>query len=152
VDVGLLSVPAPLAGEIVQDFGSTPLLAGSLFTMAVICEVAPAPTGLTDAEMETTMLAKSIVREIDFVGSATDVAVMVTATSFAGGVPGAVYVVGSPLEVVVGDTLPQGAGAQETVHATPLLEESFTTWAMMVTEPPAATKPLLCCVIATEMG
>ena len=36
VAVGLLSVPAPVAGEIVQELGSTPLLAASLVTIAEI--------------------------------------------------------------------------------------------------------------------
>lgn len=120
-------------------------------TMAVTCEVPPAPTGFTEAERETTMLAKSIVTEADFVGSAIEVAVMVTVTSLSGGVSGAVYTVGAPLEVVVGDTLPQGAGVQDTVHAAPLLEESPATWAAIVTVPPATTVPLLTCVIVTVM-
>jgi hypothetical protein len=87
--VGLLRVPAPVAGEILQEAGSTPLFAGSLLTMAVICDVPPAPTGFTDATSETKMAAKSMLTGADCAGSAAEVAVMVTVTSLGGGVAGA---------------------------------------------------------------
>jgi len=87
--VGLLRVPAPVAGEMVQEAGSTGLFAGSLVTMAVITDVPPAPTGLTDGERVTTMGGTSMLAAADFVGSLTEVAVIVTAMSLAGGVAGA---------------------------------------------------------------
>jgi hypothetical protein len=125
--VGLLSIPAPVAGEMVHEAGSTPLFAGSKFTMAVISDIPPAPTGFTDAESKIWMAAKSSVKEADCVASATEVAVIVTITSLAGGVLGAVYVVGIPLAVEVGETVPHGVGEHDTLHVTPLLEESLTT-------------------------
>lgn len=87
--VAPLSVPAPVGGVIVHETGSTPLFAGSLLTMAVICDVPPAPTGLTDAVMETMMGGTSMLRLLDFVGSDTEVAVIVTNTSLGGGAAGA---------------------------------------------------------------
>jgi len=87
--VGLLRVPAPVAGAIVQEAGSTPLFAGSLLTMAEICDVPPATTGLTDAVAETKTAEKTMFRLFDFVGSDTEVAVMVTDTSLGGGAAGA---------------------------------------------------------------
>jgi hypothetical protein len=62
-------------------------------------------------------------------GSPTDVAVKVTCKSPAGG-GGALYVVGAPLAVVVGETLPQGVVAQVTVQVTPFLLGSFTSVAV----------------------
>lgn len=49
----------------------------------------------------------------------TDVAVRLTGRSLSGAVGGAVYVVGVPLAVVVGDAVPQGAGEHDTVQLTP---------------------------------
>jgi hypothetical protein len=97
--VGLLRVPTAGAGEVIlQVVGSTPLFAGSKLTVAVISEVLPAgqeggagqaSTGLTDAMRETEMAAKSMFSGADCVGSATDVAVIVSCTSLGGGVAGA---------------------------------------------------------------
>lgn len=44
LDVALLSVPAPVEGEILHELGFTPRFAGSLLTVAEICDVPPAPT------------------------------------------------------------------------------------------------------------
>jgi hypothetical protein len=87
--VGVLSVPAPVAGEIVQEAGLTPLFAGSFVTVAVICEELPAPTAPTDATTETMMGGTSMLTVIDFVGSDAAVAVIVTDKSLGGGVDGA---------------------------------------------------------------
>jgi hypothetical protein len=87
--VGLLRVPAPVAGLIVQEAGLTPLFAGSLLTMAVICDTPPASTGLTDAVMETEMGGTSMFTVFDFAGSDTEVAMIVTDTSLGGEVAGA---------------------------------------------------------------
>ena len=89
VPVGLLRAPAPVAGEIVQEAGLTPLFAGSLVTMALISDVPPASTGLTDAVTETKMGGTSKFTWFDFVGSDTEAAVMVTDRSLGGGVAGA---------------------------------------------------------------
>jgi hypothetical protein len=89
VMVGLPRVPAPVAGAIVQEAGLTPLFAGSLLTMAVICDIPPAGTGLTDAVTETKTGRTSMITLFDFVGSDTEVAVIVTDTSLGGGVAGA---------------------------------------------------------------
>ena len=62
----------------------------------------------------TTPAARVIVALLDFVLSVADVAVMVT-LALAGTVDGAAYVVGAPLAVVAGVTVPQTAG----VHAAP---------------------------------
>ena len=112
----------------------------------------PAPTGFTDAETTTTMfVSKATLAEADLVLSDAEVAVMVTMTWLAGGVPGAVYVVGTVLCVEVGETLPHGAMAQVTVQVTPLLAESFTIKAVKLTMPPATTL-LLSGVTDTETG
>ena len=87
--VGLLSIPAPVAGEIVQEAGLTPLFAGSFVTVAVICEEVPAPTAPMDATTETMMGGTSMLTVIDLVGSDAAVAVIVTDTSLGGGVAGA---------------------------------------------------------------
>jgi hypothetical protein len=50
---------------------------------------------------------------------------------FAGGPGGAVYVVATPLAVVVGETLPHGAVGHVTLHDTPLFAESFITTAVI---------------------
>ena len=66
-----------------------------------------------------------IVAEADIVMSAAEVAVSVTAPPCAGGVAGAVYVVGAPLVVLVGAMVPhpgeQAAPACVSVHVTPVL-------------------------------
>ena len=88
--VGLLRVPHGDTEQVIfQDLGLTARLAGSLVTVAVITEVPPAPTGLTDGERETRMAGTSMLALADFVGSVTDVAVIVTCTSLGGGVAGA---------------------------------------------------------------
>jgi hypothetical protein len=151
--VGLLRVPAPVAGEILHEPGFTRLFAGSLLTAAVICDVPPAPTGFTDAERLTTIpVPRMSVTEADFVLSANEVATIVTVIWLAGGVLGAVYVVAAPLAVVVGETVPHGAEEQLTLHVTPMFEESLITCAVTPTVPPASNVLLLSGVMDTEMG
>jgi hypothetical protein len=95
--VRLLRVPTAGVGEvIIQDAGSTPAFAGSLLTMAVICDVpagqgrdGQACTGLTDAVTLTKIAGTSRLTLLDCVGSAMEVAVIVTRTSLRGGVAGA---------------------------------------------------------------
>ena len=86
VPVALLSVPAPVGGEMVQ---FTPWLEGSPVTVALIVAVPPAPTVLLSAEAETEMAFSVMATEADLLLSATAVAVMVTFTLLAGGVLGA---------------------------------------------------------------
>ena len=72
--------------------------------------------------------------------SATDVALMVTCRSLAGGA-GAVYVVATPLAVDVGETLPHDPVGQDHVHLTPLLLGSWSTAATSWAVPLASTVP-----------
>jgi hypothetical protein len=103
VDVPLLNVPTPDAGEMLHEVGFTPLFAGSLVTIAVIRDVPPAPTGFTDGERLTTIpVTRLSVTDADFVLSATEVAVIVTVAGLGGKVAGAVNVVGASLAVDVG--------------------------------------------------
>jgi hypothetical protein len=84
--VALLRVPAPVAGEMLQ---LTPLLPGSFLTVAVRGCVPPAGTP-TGSGATTTVIDRTMMfAEADFDVSETDVAVMVTARSLAGGVAGA---------------------------------------------------------------
>jgi hypothetical protein len=71
-----------------------------------------------------------------------DVAVIVTFTLVAGSAAGAVYVVGWPLSVIDGETVPQGDGEHITLHVTPLFDGSPVTCAVIDTLPPASTVPL----------
>ena len=98
---------------------------GSLFTLPLIGNDAATCTVADEGETETERAGIVIVAVADFVGSAAALAFRVTIKSLAGG-PGAVKVVGTPLPVDAGDTDPQEAAAQETVHITPLLFTSFT--------------------------
>lgn len=90
VVVALAKVPAPVAGVVVQEETLTPLLAGSLSTVAVTGNVVPASTAVLGTVSVTTMAAKVTVVEPVFVESEAEVAVMVTVTSLAGGVAGGV--------------------------------------------------------------
>ena len=116
--MALLSVPAPVVGDMLHEVGFTPLLAGSLVTVAVIRDVPPAPTGFTDGERLTAMPVERVsVTDADLVLSATDVAVIVTVTALAGAVDGAVYAAAVPLAVLVGEMEPHGAVAQQIGRA-----------------------------------
>jgi hypothetical protein len=81
----------------------------------------------------------------------TDVAVMVTARSSAGGVLGAVYVVATPFNVAAGEIEPHGPGSHDRVHVTPLLVGSLATLATIWEVPLAWTSPVLCESIETEV-
>ena len=84
-------LPHADAGQVMaQDAGSTPLFAGSKLTVAVIVEMPVAPTKRGFAERETAIAAKVNATDPDFVGSLSDLAVIVTCTSLGGGVEGAV--------------------------------------------------------------
>jgi hypothetical protein len=133
--VGLLRVPAPVAGLIVQEAGLTPLFAGSLPTVAVICDVPAAPTGLTDAVMETKMGGTSMFRVFDFVGSDTEVPVIVTDRSLGGGVAGALYVAEKGVVLL---KLP-APEAGSMLHVTPLFAGSPAALPVSATVPPAST-------------
>jgi hypothetical protein len=153
VDVPLLNVPAPVPGEMLHEVGLTPLFAGSLVTVAVICDVPPAPTGLTVAERFTTMaVCRLNVTDADLVLSATDVAVIVTVTGLDGAVLGAVKSAASPLPVLGGTIDPHGAVEQLTVQVTPLFEESFVTCAVTFTVPPGGSAVVPSGTTLTEIG
>ena len=104
-------------------------MAPSFVAVALNCALAATATlavvGATDTERAMTVTAPGA----DLVPSATDVAVTVT-LRFAATVLGAVYDVATPLAVAVGDTVPQGAVEQDTVHVTPLFDESLSTVAV----------------------
>jgi hypothetical protein len=68
--------------------------------------------------------------EADFVKSDTEVAVSLTLRLLAGSATGGVYIVGVPLGVDVGETLPQGMEEQDTVQVTPLAAGSSVTVAV----------------------
>lgn len=72
-----------------------------------------------------TFCEMAIVAEADFVASAAEVAVSVIVPACAGGVAGAVYVVGEPLVVLVGAIVPHPGGQAAppcvSVHVTPVL-------------------------------
>jgi hypothetical protein len=81
-------------------------------------------------EITGTVIAGTVtVAEDDFVVSVADVAVTFTVRSLGGG-GGAVYVVATPLAVEVGETVPQGAGEQDTLQVTPPLVRSLLTVAV----------------------
>ena len=61
----------------------------------------------------------TIVALLDFVASATEVAVSFTARSVPGGSLGTVYVTLAPVNEEAGDTVPHGALGQVTVQVTP---------------------------------
>lgn len=93
-------VAVPLAvevGEIVpqgageQDTAQvTPLLLGSLPTVAVTCAVDPASTTPPEVATDTVIAGTVMLADADAKGLATEVAVSVTVKSVAGGVLGAV--------------------------------------------------------------
>lgn len=83
--------------------------------------------------------------------SATEVAVMVT-VKLVEGTLGAVYVVGTPVGVDAGETLPHCCAAHVTVQLTPLPAESPVTDAVSCTEVPGATVVLEGGVTTTETG
>ena len=97
----------------------------SLLTAPPMSWVVATCTVAEEGDTATDRAGIMIVAVADFVGSAAALALRVTVKSLAGG-PGAVKVVGAPFPVDAGDTDPQEAAAQETVHITPLLSTSFS--------------------------
>ena len=103
-------------------------LAPSWTRVAVIGVDEPAGTGVpplsesVSNEADTVIVTVAVTDE-----SACAVAVTVTVRLAGGGAVGAKYVVGVPLAVPAGETLPQGAAAHETVHWTPALLGSLAT-------------------------
>jgi hypothetical protein len=114
-------------------------LVGSLLTVAVNgCATFSGnsvPTGATATTIAGTVTDAVLAAPL----LATEVAVNVTLTSLAGGVPGAVYVVATPLAVDVGETVPHGVGEQDTDQTTPKFAESFVTVAVNWPVPPNRT-------------
>ena len=111
-------------------------------TVAENCCVAPTRTvdvgGATAIETARTI----IVVEADLVGSAAEVAVIVTVRLLAG-VAGAVYVTGAPLAVDGGEKLPHAPPEQDMLQMTPLAAESLATVAVNCAVPPACTVVLV---------
>lgn len=139
------------AGE--QDTAQvTPLVLGSLATVAVNCAVDPASTVAPAGATETVIAGTVIVAEVAAKGLATEVAVSVSVKSLAGGVPGAVYVVVAPLSVEAGETAPQGAGEQDNVQVTPLLLASFPTVAVNCAVDAASTVAVVGATVTATDG
>jgi hypothetical protein len=84
------------------------------------------PGTVTAAEFEAAVLS-------------TAVAVTDTAKSPAGKAAGAEYVVKAPLAVWTGETVPQGAGKQETDHMTPFCAGSLASVAVKFAVVPTLT-------------
>jgi len=98
-------------------------------------------TGMSALPGETeTVTAKTVTKEEAVLEvSATEVAVMNTSKSLAGGVEDAVYVTAAPLRLEVGETLPQGAVGQDTDQVTPWWDGSLVTVAVIDDLPPICT-------------
>jgi hypothetical protein len=130
----------------------TPAFAGSPFTVGVSCAVVFTCTVAVDGEMLTVIACTTIGVLPFLVESATAVAVSVTVRSVPGAFAGAVYVVGVPLGVVVGETLPQGAVAQVTAQVTPALLASLFTVAVTCWAWPANIVPELAATVTVIAG
>lgn len=126
------------AGEQESDH-ATPPFAGSLLTVAVNCVGVFAGTVTLPGCVLTTIASTVTAAPARAGGSPTEVAVIVTCRSAAGGEGGAVYVVAAPFAVETGETLPQDPVAQDTAQVTPLLLASLVTAAVRVVAPPAGT-------------
>ena len=94
----------------------TPLLVGSLVTVAVNGCVPVPPTLAVEGATVTCTPRTCIVPEAEIEELAVDVAVKVTVRPANGSESGAVYVVATPVCVVVGETDPQGVGEHESAH------------------------------------
>ena len=127
-------------GNVEQDtVHVTPLFAGSLVTVAVNCAVPPTCTVDVPGETETVIAdGIVIVTEEVFAVSTTEIAVTVT-VRLADEAFGAVYVVGVPLDVAVGETEPQVDAEQVTLQFTPLPDESLATVAVNCAVVPGCT-------------
>ncbi len=132
-----LRLPAPDVGEIAHE---TPCPDTSLFTVALIGSMLPAWTEAAVGDTETVIATNVMVADPDLELSATEVALTVMVRSLGGGALGAVYVVGVPLGVAVGDTLPHDDALHETVQVTPLPDGSLLTVAVKEADPPAGTE------------
>jgi hypothetical protein len=77
--------------------------------------------------------------EADAMVLVTEVAVRVTCKSLSGGVVGAVYLLGAPLAVAVGESMPQGAAEHDTAQVTPWFAGSLLTVAVNCAVVPAVT-------------
>jgi len=125
VFVTSLSVPAPDAGEMLQ---TTPALLGSLVTVAVKICLVPAATVAPFGSTEIMIAGTTTFADADVVGVAAEVAVMVTAKSFDGGLAGALKVT----EVLVTLVSVPAPDTGEIVQVTPEFEASFCTVAVNI--------------------
>jgi len=123
VFVTSLSVPPPDAGEMLQ---TTPALLGSLVTVAVKLCLVPAATVAPPGFTEITIARTTTLADADIVGVAAEVAVMVIAKSFDGGLAGALKVT----EVLVASLSVPVLVTGEIVQLTPEFEASFCTAAV----------------------
>lgn len=88
-----------------------------------------ADCGETEMLIGTSAVGTVIATDANFVVSATEVAVRLTIKVTPGG-PGAVYVIGAPLAVMLGDTTPHVAPLQVMAQDTPFPDGSFLTVAV----------------------
>jgi hypothetical protein len=112
VDVALLRLPAPDAGERDQ---LTPFCPGSNCTVAVNVWVEPAETVAELGAIVTTLAGTVRVAESDADGLVTEVAVMVTMRSLGGGLAGGLYAT-DVLVMLLSVPAPE---AGEMLHVTP---------------------------------
>jgi len=120
----------------------TPLFVGSLLTVAANRTAVAANTSTGPGGSMAMVTAETVtVEEAVAAALLTEVAVSVTPKLEARGAGGAAYVVGLPLAVAAGDTVPQGAAEQDTVHATPRLAVSLLTVAATCTLAPGSRVP-----------
>jgi hypothetical protein len=129
----------------------TPAFVGSLLSMAVNCWVAFTGMSALVGVTETVIALTITCAKFDAPVLNTEVAVMVTARSSAGGVLGAVYVVATPFSVAAGEIVPHGPGSHDRFKVTPLFVGSLATLATNWDVPPACTSPVLCESIETEV-
>lgn len=118
----------------------TPLLVGSLATLATIWAAPPACTSPVLCEsMETVVPGTRKLTPFAAEESVTEVAVITTFKSPVGSVVGAVYVTGVPLAVAAGEIVPHGGEPQSTAHVTPLFAGSLATVAVNCAVVPTGT-------------
>lgn len=116
----------------------TPAFAPSFVTVAENGFCAPSCSVAEVGERLMVTAGTVTLASFDFVESLTDAAVRVTVT-WAVWEAGGVNVVGCPLGVDVGDTLPHGGAEHDTVQLTPLLAESLVTVAVNCAVAPTST-------------
>ena len=115
----------PQGAGVQETLQVTPLLVGSLVTVAMNGCVLLHSTLAVEGASVTCTPSTCIVPDAEIEELAVDVAVKVTVRPASGGEEGAVYVVATPVCVVVGEIDPQGVGEQESAQVNPALAGPF---------------------------